>query len=130
LTITCRLGHPDRAPRQRDGDDHRQQLGGEPDRQRDREQERLEQGTVVEGVDQQHEQDERDRQARQQDSEAARAAFERRRRRRLGERAREPAVEGARSGRADEHPRRTGDDAAAHEDRMRTGERLAAKVFD
>jgi hypothetical protein len=49
---------------------------------------------VVEGVDQQHEQDERDRQARQQDSEAARAAFERRPARRLGERAREPAVEG------------------------------------
>ncbi len=58
FTITCSLGHAERAARERDRDDHRQQLGRQPDGQRQGEEEALEQRTVEQKVDQQHEQDE------------------------------------------------------------------------
>ena len=50
------LRHPLGAPAQRDGHDHRQELGGQPDRERQREQQRLERIAPQERADQEHEQ--------------------------------------------------------------------------
>ena len=69
--------HSQRAARQRDRDDHRQQLGREADGKRHREHERVEQRPLLQRVDQQHEQHQRDRQPCQQQAETARAALER-----------------------------------------------------
>ena len=52
-------GHPPRALRQRDGDDHRHHLRRHPDGQRDREQERFQERTVEDHV---HQQDEKHQQ--------------------------------------------------------------------
>ena len=62
--------------------------GVRPDRQRHREQERLEQRPLVERVDQQHEQDQQDRQPRQQDARIGACRVRTRSARRLGQRAR------------------------------------------
>ena len=60
---------------QRDGHDHRQELGGQTDRQRQREQQRFERVVVQQGADQEHEQHQADDGAHDEQAEAARAAL-------------------------------------------------------
>ena len=69
--------HPDRALRERDGRDHRQELGREPDRERHREEQRLERdrgpSAEVHDQDEQHQEEHR---LQDQHAEASRAALE------------------------------------------------------
>ncbi len=69
--------HPHRAARERDRDDHRQQLRRQSDRQRDGEEERFEPRLVGERVHHQHEQHHQHGEAHDQHAEATRAGVER-----------------------------------------------------
>ena len=71
LTITRRAAMPPRPARQRDGDDHRQQLRRQPHRQRQREQQRLQPGPVEQDVHRQHEQHQEDGEPQDQQPEPA-----------------------------------------------------------
>ena len=68
--------HAHRPAGQRHRDDHGQQLGREPDRQRHREEERLQQIAPEQRVDEEHEQHQEDDDLQDQEPEPARAALE------------------------------------------------------
>ena len=72
--------HAQRAARQGDGGDHRQQLGRQADRQRHREHQRFQHRPAEQHVRGQHHQDQRDGEPRDQQAERAQVALERRRR--------------------------------------------------
>src|SRR6185503_19017041 len=68
--------HPDRAPREGYRHHHGQELRGQPDRQRDREEKRLQDVPMQEGVDQEDEEYEEHDHLQDQEAESTRAALE------------------------------------------------------
>ena len=68
--------HPERALRQRDGTDHRQELWGETDAQRHGEEQRLERVVLERDAHQQDEQDQHDRRPKDEQTEPMQSVFE------------------------------------------------------
>ncbi len=104
-----------RPAREGDRHDHGQQFGRESHRERDREQEGVEQRPVQGGVHQQHEEHHEGGEAHHQHAEGADAALEARGRRFARERARDLADLGRRSRASDAHRRGAAHHRGAHE---------------
>ena len=117
------LREPPGAGREADADDRRQQLGREPDRDREREEERLDDGAAERHVDDQDRDRECAREAHEQNREVAKAELERRLRLALAELRRDLAELGPAAGLDDDPDAAPGPDDGSHEGARRQLER-------